>query len=50
MSDEEPYLRTHEGYEWLYVLRGRLRVRLGEHDFVMDAGEAADVRARTSRH
>ncbi|MEU4595913.1 XRE family transcriptional regulator [Nocardia sp. NPDC023988] len=40
--DEEPYLRTHEGNEWLYVLRGRLRVRLGEHDFVMDAGEAAE--------
>ncbi|GHE94519.1 hypothetical protein GCM10017786_29460 [Amycolatopsis deserti] len=40
--DEEPHLRTHAGYEWLYVLRGRLRVRLGEHDFVMGAGEAAE--------
>ncbi|MGX1797631.1 helix-turn-helix domain-containing protein, partial [Streptomyces albidoflavus] len=25
--------RTHEGYEWLYVLSGRLRLLLGEHDF-----------------
>ncbi|MEU0506719.1 XRE family transcriptional regulator [Nocardia sp. NPDC005998] len=40
--DEAPFLRTHEGYEWLYVLRGRLRVRLGDHDFVMGAGEAAE--------
>lgn len=40
--DEEPYLRTHEGYEWLYVLRGRLRVRLGDHDFILNTGEAAE--------
>lgn len=40
--DEEPHLRTHAGYEWLYVLRGQLRVRLGDHDFVMGAGEAAE--------
>ncbi|MFK4186873.1 helix-turn-helix domain-containing protein [Streptomyces sparsogenes] len=36
--DEEPHLRTHTGYEWLYVLRGRL----GDQDFVMGAGEAAE--------
>src|SRR5687767_9925470 len=24
--------RTHEGYDWLYVLNGRLRLRLGDHD------------------
>ncbi|GAA3836595.1 helix-turn-helix domain-containing protein [Amycolatopsis tucumanensis] len=40
--DEEPHLRTHAGHEWLYVLRGRLRVQLGGQDFVMDAGEAAE--------
>lgn len=44
--DEEPYLRTHEGHEWLYVLHGRLRLRLGEHDFVMDVGEAAEFDCR----
>src|ERR1044071_3192556 len=26
----EPETKTHEGYEWLYVLNGRLRVVLGE--------------------
>lgn len=40
--DEQPHLRTHDGYEWLYVLRGRLRVKLGDHDFIMGVGEAAE--------
>ncbi|MFE2530204.1 helix-turn-helix domain-containing protein [Streptomyces sp. NPDC059371] len=42
----EPDPRTHEGYEWLYVLSGRLRVVLGEHDVVMEAGEAAEFDTR----
>ena len=42
----EPELKTHEGYEWLYVLDGRLRVLLGEHDFVMKPGEAAEFDTR----
>ncbi|MBB3663804.1 MULTISPECIES: helix-turn-helix domain-containing protein [Prauserella salsuginis group] len=40
--DEDPHLRTHAGHEWLYVLRGQLRVRLAHQDFVMGAGEAAE--------
>ncbi|WP_324193886.1 helix-turn-helix domain-containing protein [Nocardia blacklockiae] len=44
--DDQPHLRTHDGYEWLYVLRGRLRVRLGGHDFAMGAGEAAEFDCR----
>ncbi|MBC7301648.1 MAG: cupin domain-containing protein, partial [Nocardia sp.] len=44
--DEQPYPRTHEGYEWLFVLRGRLRVRLGDNDFVMGTGEAAEFDCR----
>jgi transcriptional regulator with XRE-family HTH domain len=34
--------RSHEGYEWLYVLAGRLRLVLGEHDLVLAAGEVAE--------
>ncbi|GAA1414796.1 XRE family transcriptional regulator [Streptomyces thermospinosisporus] len=45
-STEEPEPRAHEGYEWLYVLSGRLRVVLGEHDVVMTAGEAAEFDTR----
>ncbi|WP_408645977.1 helix-turn-helix domain-containing protein [Streptomyces odonnellii] len=39
--------RVHEGYEWLYVLAGRLRLRLGDHDLVLTAGEAAEFDTRT---
>jgi transcriptional regulator with XRE-family HTH domain len=45
-SRREPQPQTHEGYEWLYVLNGRLRVILGEHDFVMSPGEAAEFDTR----
>ena len=31
----------------MYVLSGRLRLRLGEHDFVMKPGEAAEFDTRT---
>ena len=40
-------LRSHEGYEWLYVLDGRLRLRLGPHDMVLVPGEAAEFDTRT---
>lgn len=39
-------LNTHEGYEWLYVLSGRLRLRIGEHDLVLGPGEAAEFDTR----
>nr|WP_200301061.1 XRE family transcriptional regulator [Streptomyces adelaidensis] len=45
-SQQEPEPRTHEGYEWLYVMSGKLRVVLGEHDVVMVAGEAAEFDTR----
>ncbi|GAA4900467.1 helix-turn-helix domain-containing protein [Streptomonospora salina] len=41
-----PDPQTHEGYEWMYVLNGRLRVVLGEHDLVMEPGEAAEFDTR----
>ena len=43
----EPDPRTHEGYDWIYVLDGRLRLVLGEHDLVLGAGEAAEFDCRT---
>ncbi|MEV7418862.1 XRE family transcriptional regulator [Streptomyces sp. NPDC089919] len=42
----EPDLRTHEGYEWLYVLDGRLRLVIGTHDLVLGPGEAAEFDTR----
>lgn len=37
-----PEQRSHEGYEWMYVLSGRLRLLLGEHDLVLGPGEVAE--------
>ncbi|WP_067474628.1 helix-turn-helix domain-containing protein [Actinomadura hibisca] len=37
---------THEGYEWLYVLSGRLRLIVAEHDIVLEPGEAAEFDTR----
>ncbi|WP_458780546.1 helix-turn-helix domain-containing protein [Arthrobacter sp. D3-16] len=41
-SKTEPSLKTHEGYEWLYVLSGRMRLVLGEHDLILGPGEVAE--------
>ncbi|MFG3711830.1 helix-turn-helix domain-containing protein [Micromonospora sp. NPDC047730] len=45
-SRREPDPQTHEGYEWLYVLNGRLRLVLGERDLVLSPGEAAEFDTR----
>ncbi|MEV7773824.1 XRE family transcriptional regulator [Kitasatospora sp. NPDC086791] len=46
-TEPEPELKVHEGYEWLYVLSGRLRLVLGSRDLVLTAGEAAEFDTRT---
>jgi transcriptional regulator with XRE-family HTH domain len=46
-DDAEPDVRTHEGYDWVYVLDGRLRLVLGEHDLILEPGEAAEFDTRT---
>jgi transcriptional regulator with XRE-family HTH domain len=38
----QPEQQSHEGYEWMYVLSGRLRLLLGEHDLVLGPGEVAE--------
>ena len=40
----QPELKTHEGYEWLYVLDGTLRAIIGEHDLTLAAGRGGRVR------
>ncbi|MFL6117000.1 MAG: helix-turn-helix domain-containing protein, partial [Catenulispora sp.] len=41
-----PEQKVHEGYEWMYVLKGRLRLLLGDQDLVLTAGEAAEFDTR----
>jgi transcriptional regulator with XRE-family HTH domain len=39
-------LQTHEGYEWFYVLNGHVRFVLGEQEFRLGPGEAAEFDTR----
>ena len=45
-AQTKPEPRTHEGYEWLYVLSGHMRLILGGHDLVLGAGEVAEFDTR----
>lgn len=38
--------RSHDGYEWIYVLRGTARMVLGDRDLVVEAGRAAEFDTR----
>ncbi len=33
---------VHEGYDWMYVLSGRMRLILGDRDFTIKPGEAVE--------
>jgi transcriptional regulator with XRE-family HTH domain len=41
-----PELKSHEGYEWMYVLSGRLRLILDGHDVVLGVGQVAEFETR----
>jgi transcriptional regulator with XRE-family HTH domain len=43
---QQPELKVHEGYEWMYVLNGRLRLMLGDKDLELAPGEAAEFDTR----
>ncbi len=44
---QQPRLQAHQGYEWIYVLNGQLRLVLGEQDLVLSPSEAAEFDTRT---
>lgn len=41
-----PEQKTHDGYEWMYVLSGRLRLLLGDQNLMLTPGEAAEFDTR----
>jgi transcriptional regulator with XRE-family HTH domain len=45
--DAAPTLQTHEGYEWFYVLSGRVRLMVGTRDLTLEAGEVVEFDTRT---
>ncbi|MGY2079036.1 helix-turn-helix domain-containing protein [Modestobacter sp. SYSU DS0657] len=44
---EDRTQKTHEGYEWMYVLSGQLRLQLAEHDLTLGPGEVVEFDTRT---
>lgn len=38
----DPVLRAHDGHEWIYVLSGRMRIMIGDEDWVLGPGEIAE--------
>ena len=40
-KDATPQLKTHEGYEWVYVLSGRIRLVLGTRDLTLGPGRSS---------
>ncbi len=45
-SKVHPEPRAHDGYEWIYVLSGHVRVLLGDRDWVLRSGEIAEFDTR----
>ncbi|MET3932843.1 acyltransferase family protein [Arthrobacter sp. OAP107] len=41
-----PQPRTHEGRDWIHVLNGRLRLVLGDQDFILTSGQSAEIDAQ----
>jgi transcriptional regulator with XRE-family HTH domain len=46
VDQSEPHPRVHDGYEWLYVLSGRMRLVLADQDFVLGEGEVVEFDTR----
>lgn len=44
--DGAPAARIHDGYEWLYVLSGRVRLALDGTEHLLEPGEAAEFDTR----
>ncbi len=45
-GEQVPRPKAHEGYEWFYVLNGRVRLVLGNQDLSLGPGEAAEFDTR----
>ena len=39
--------RVHPGYDWFFVLEGRVRLRLGERNILVNTGDAAEFATMT---
>ncbi len=47
LGPREVRLRAHDGFAWLYVLAGDLRLLVGERELILGPGESAEFDAAT---
>jgi quercetin dioxygenase-like cupin family protein len=47
-SDQPRQMKVHPGTDLFYVLKGRIRLRLGDRVMVVEAGEAAEFSCMTA--
>ena len=46
-TERPPEQKVHPGYDWLFVVEGRVRLLLGEREIVVETGEAAEFATMT---
>jgi transcriptional regulator with XRE-family HTH domain len=46
-TDRPAEQRVHPGHDWLFVLEGRVRLRLGDREVIVENGEAAEFATMT---
>lgn len=46
----EKHLSVHEGEEFIYVLDGRMKIRLGDHTDILDPGDSIYFKCSTPHH
>ena len=50
VSIREKHLSVHEGEEFIYVLDGRMKIRLGDHTDILDPGDSIYFKCTTPHH
>jgi transcriptional regulator with XRE-family HTH domain len=46
-AESAPTPRVHDGFEWVYVLSGSLRLSLDDREHIIERGQAAEFDTRT---
>ncbi len=46
-TNRRPEQRVHPGHDWMFVIKGRVRLFLGDREMVVETGEAAEFATMT---
>ncbi len=46
-TKRRPEQRVHPGYDWMFVIKGRVRLNLGDRELLVETGEAAEFATMT---